>query len=372
MPTNIRMYNCAFGDCFNITHRENEEESHLYVDFGIHSRCGNAGNWRNVRYDDIINDIPEHADFLLTHYHYDHYSGLLRMISCHQKRFDNVYIPDVWGIAGSINTVTLLLLKDLLTRTVLERGMSLISFLISICHSNGRVFFVKRGDIIQDRYVALWPNEECVNQASGELMQHVRDVIDIPGELVNIANRLCECMRQIHEIGFRESTKQLIQELETLENQMVELAQNITAEPHLQKKLADFKHSINIIFQNHREEDRHILFTGDAEKVRWLWDEIEQNRDGMVPFYRRYDVIKVPHHGTGGHYRNFTGITDRNSVFLIPNGRIPLWSITEDYSIDANNQGSIVCCSCNDACLARALRCNCRRRNVIPNIYIDI
>ena len=63
------MYKCAFGDCFKL---EDDAGDVLYVDFGIHIRSMKKKD-REARYDQIIQDIPEKSDFLLTHYHADHY-----------------------------------------------------------------------------------------------------------------------------------------------------------------------------------------------------------------------------------------------------------------------------------------------------------
>ncbi len=70
---NIRMYNCYFGDCFRV---ENSNGNDLLVDFGIHNASTSALN-RDTRFNDIYNDLNEESvDFLLSHYHEDHYNGV--------------------------------------------------------------------------------------------------------------------------------------------------------------------------------------------------------------------------------------------------------------------------------------------------------
>ena len=68
----IRMYECGFGDCFRL--REANQVD-LYVDFGIHSSSW-SGNDKTNRFDNIIADMNEKKDFLLTHCHDDHLMGL--------------------------------------------------------------------------------------------------------------------------------------------------------------------------------------------------------------------------------------------------------------------------------------------------------
>lgn len=375
LATRIRMYDCAFGDCFRITHRNETPNSgaavsaHLYVDFGIHGRCANENGWKENRYDDIIRDMPPDADFLLSHYHYDHYSGLLHMIHHSHYRFRNVYIPDVWNIHGSVQVVYLLLLRDLFTKTILAEGKSLLRFLISICHSAGRVYFVKRGDEIQERYVALWPTEQTVQRAAQKLRTFIRERHNIPEALEEIAIELCNLMREIGQTENQLARESLIGQLAALEQQFVDLAQQIPTDNACQKKLADFEHSINIIFQNRPDEDRNILFTGDAEKNPGLWRYIQQNTDGLVPFYARYDVIKIPHHGTAHHYHSFRNLSDRGTKYLITNGLIPRWPVTQQYAEDANHCRSAVYCS-RQTCAAP---CRCHNHSMIcPGIFTDL
>ena len=71
----IRMYECGFGDCFRL--REANQVD-LYVDFGIHSSSW-SGNDKTNRFDNVIADMNEKKDFLLTHYHDDHFNGAIYM-----------------------------------------------------------------------------------------------------------------------------------------------------------------------------------------------------------------------------------------------------------------------------------------------------
>ena len=94
------MYECGFGDCFRL--RE-EGDIDLYVDFCIHNSSWNEGD-RIDRFHSIIADMEkeEERDFLLTHYHDDHFNGVKYMADHTENKYRNVYIPDVWNIHGSV------------------------------------------------------------------------------------------------------------------------------------------------------------------------------------------------------------------------------------------------------------------------------
>lgn len=383
MTTNIRMYYCGFGDCFRIT---DKNQKHLYVDFGIHRLCPNLDEWKQKQYDFIIDDMPSQADFLLTHYHYDHYAGLIYMMKHRKYRFQNIYIPDIWRIHDSVKVVQLLLYKDLLTKTVLNNGLSLLRFLISICHCHGKIFFIQRNHHIQNDYIALWPSEDMVNHAASKLYARL-NIEDLPftKQLENIAERLCVLMREIgaleeyYEVDQyainSESVKrlQMIASFEELEEQLIALSKDIKVNKSHHIKLAEFSHRINIIFHNKDISKQNILFTGDGDNSDDMWDIIMHNKDGKTPFHQHYDVIKLPHHGTKSHYYDFTNFMNHNSIFLIPNGYIQRWPIARQYAIDANKKSIKVICAHNNACMSSHPTCQCNKHCcVYPQHYTDI
>lgn len=88
----IRMYECGFGDCFRLETGQNQEtgQNDLYVDFGIHTASWTRKE-RERRFDYIISEMKEKKDFLLSHYHEDHFNGAMYMAKNSSERFTNVY-----------------------------------------------------------------------------------------------------------------------------------------------------------------------------------------------------------------------------------------------------------------------------------------
>ena len=164
----IRMYHCGFGDCFNLIDKYNNS---LYVDFGIHNYSMDKAT-REAIYDRIVNLMQGKDDFLLTHYHDDHYAGAIYMAKM-KRQFRNVYIPDIWNINESVQVVSLLLLRGLITKSVLKNGLSIIQFLQEICCSKGRIYFVKRNTKIQQSYIALWPDEKYIEKRAKNIYQNL-------------------------------------------------------------------------------------------------------------------------------------------------------------------------------------------------------
>jgi hypothetical protein len=358
MSNKIRMYNCMFGDCFRITHHDalQDDLRHLYVDFGIHSH-GTNKQARINRYDEIIADIPrQHVDFLLSHYHTDHYEGALRIAEAHGPLFRNVYIPDVWNRDTNIEVLKLLLLNDLRKSSVLAHGQSLIAFLISICSIDGRIYFVRRGSVIQEHYIALWPSVDAISQEAGELYQKLpQQETQFSDAITNIAEQLRQIMQQISQTDTRLQREHLLPRLTELEDQLRELAQRITVNKSTQIKLSAFQHRINIIFQNIDPKERNILFTGDADGDengygKRMWKFLQDNSDSSVTLHDHYDVIKVPHHGTRPHYHDFTALCRHDTVFMIPNLPVFHWPIDLRYMVDAHNHHCQICGSPDIPC----------------------
>ena len=122
------MFDTDFGDCFRI---ENEHvETPLYVDFGIHRRSSTlTGAAETNRYEEIINDMPKEKDFLLTHYHDDHFSGAVYMGQNYpHEKFRDVYIPDVWDTTDDYLLIRCTIMIDI-------HEQILISFLFCVLYA---------------------------------------------------------------------------------------------------------------------------------------------------------------------------------------------------------------------------------------------
>lgn len=141
----VIMYDCGFGDCFCL--QEEYVNRPLFIDFGIHSASKKGDKnriYRNVL-DDMCRMVEQGEngiDFLLTHYHADHFSGLMYLIrqrnrcnELQQIRFENVYIPDVWSVDNSRDIVMALLMSYLPGYG--GRRMNIFDFLIAICKTGG-------------------------------------------------------------------------------------------------------------------------------------------------------------------------------------------------------------------------------------------
>ena len=373
---NIRMYNCYFGDCFNI-------DNNLLVDCGIHT-CKDQ-SVRDQRFNDIYLDIQNNEmDFLLSHYHVDHYNGIIYMVGKDYK-FSNVYIPDIWDINGSIDAISLHLLKGILNKSILNKETSIFTFLKSICAANGKVHFVKRGTRIQDKYVALWPSEKFIKDKAEKVF---KDTIDDENISENHVTQLSGFSQQLQKIVYDISDREyesgeLIERLDLLEDEVSKTFNNfhnIEAKSSTKIKLKDFENNISIVFQNIDDVlNENVLFTGDFGNLKRKWRKIESNFDGNpnCKMHKLYHVIKIGHHGTGRYYHSFVRRINADSVFMIPNdGSEMKWNICSDYSLNALSTGTQVICATNNSCEAKNNNggsCSCTNCIIIePNIYFDV
>lgn len=345
----IRMYNCGFGDCFRLTSLNGEK---LFVDFGIHSMSCDLIP-RDIRYDNIMVDIDKGSDFLLTHYHEDHYSGAVYMGQL-GKKFRNVYIPDVWSVDGSIEVVSLILLRGLLTKSVIKRGLTLFDFLQSICGS--RVFFISRGSIIQNMYEVLWPTDEWIKKKTKKIFRNWPiGTEDYLNDLIRISRELRTIVLNLAMSDYTEQNISLAYEIEKLKAQYIQLSSKMPMAGGMQYKLTNLGNSISIVFQNRNEQDVNVLFTGDV-KGKEVWKHIESNIHDSIMMKGQYDIIKVPHHGTSPYYHSFSSRMNDHTTLLIPHGktRAP-WYVDGRYYVDSNDKGSKVICTSDEACdLCRA------------------
>ena len=388
---NIRMYNCYFGDCFKIA---NDSGNDLLVDMGIHRFCATK-KCRENRFDEILSDLSDSTDFLLSHYHEDHYNGAVYISkNPHNFRFSDVYIPDIWNIKGSIEAISLHLLRIILDRSIIKYGTTLFSFLKAICKSKSKIHFVQRGVEIQNNYIALWPSEEYITNQAEQILANIQN-----GENNRDIELLKEYAKKLRKIVLRipsnitienglieQDYTALITQIDQLETEFHNTDWGFNRDNVSKSAIVDlrcFGNDISIVFQNkNNNNDKNILFTGDfGDKEKpWLWNNLEMNYDNNpdCKMHSDYHVIKVGHHGTRNYYHSFFNRINSKSFLLIPNGNKMNWKICSDYSSDVVNINANVVCSKDNACEAKNCNnnhCICTKRTIIdlkPNFFVDI
>ena len=366
----VKMYDCDFGDCFMIEKEHVEGGVPLFVDFGVHSRS-KALHPPTKRYDAIIGDMPSNMDLLITHYHDDHYSGIMHMYrkgGC--KRFRKVYIPDVWE-----KTQKYLLIKMLILSTIYDGStksqVNIADFLKTICYSE--VHLVKRGDSISDNFVALWPVKrdirkkvspislECLSREDRDTLEDcakilydaVRQIVDRNNEADKSNNgivmqMLDECSQRIQNININNISKELT------------------------TKLNKFGNQISIVFRNkrYRSSGRNMLFTGDIDNT--TLNKLCKCK-GYPKMLRDISIIKVPHHGTDSYYFDFNSLITKSGdgILLIPNGSIPKWEISRYYLSLGTINYSIIVSNINGFG-SRTTTLPANIYSIAPDLFIEI
>lgn len=353
------MYDCGFGDCFCL--QEEYVERPLFIDFGIHSHS--KVGYKCGIYDNVLNDMHGMSsaggtgmDFLLTHYHSDHFSGLMYLLRQRKKqhhlqhiRFENVYIPNVWNITDSKNIVMQLLLSYLPSGR--GRKMNIMDFLTAICKTNGKVHLVSRGDMIGDELVALWP-------PSNMSAKNMREVSDIADEgfwvlLGEIAEKLIDVVLTLIVNAQDGEYAAALAELRGLKTRFSALFGRL---PQIGEdariKLNELGNEISIVFHNIQEAPnrRNILFAGDVHPQAWRCIASPCRND--YPLHKAYGIIKVPHHGTASYYYDFIPHSTHSpeTVYMIPNGDIKMSGYEICAQYPRRLHGAAVRCANNTAC----------------------
>ncbi len=377
------MYEFGFGDCFRIEHLVGSRKKGLWVDCGIHNLSWSRID-RSARYKIVESDISDSDSFLLSHYHADHYSGA---ISIH-KRFKDIYIPDVWNFDGCIKVIKLLLWESFSKKTYITSGLTLFDFLKRLCYST--VHFVKRGDIIDNDFIALWPKQGELVESATDFFERENLPLEIDERLEQIAIKTDEivlAINRVNNIRVKEEQdierKRLIGRLNYYERQWSKLYEenNEMISSLIEDKnesLASFGNRISIVFQD-INGDESLLFTGDfcEHGDVGLWNYLEMNIDCVVDMKELYKLIKIPHHGTKAYYHDFKSRINDDTILLMPNGLVNAdWPICHDYIRDVNDTNCRVICSLNSACegcIRRGRECDCNKNNVIyPRVFEDI
>lgn len=417
----IRMYNVGFGDCFCIRDRK----SSLLVDFGA-ANSKIEGRPRREVFDVIISDLTtiRKKNLLLTHFHPDHVSGLLYMMRYRRDayEFEKIYLPDVFSDPEMKYTLTLLLLADVTKKASLPgRRVSLFALAEALCARKVKIDLLSRGSEFEGKYAALWPDVRTVSSETEDVFNSlIENNEKAMTELVNIAEEVRQLFMSMTE-DENEADVNLGAEKEvvdaagkqtdsdsagsvqgnngTQEYAQAELRHRLKPEK-LEKKfrelqataefqallecaekqghlLRQFRHKISLAFQNTRDGELNLLFTGDVQP-RYM-KMIVEDYDGRIPLHEHYWCIKVPHHGTESHFFDFSRFSPEN--MMIPNGAYydnsKKKSKNQRTSMQYGglfyiNDAHMYCSNC-DCCDSYENGCSCREYDVIsPSYYKDI
>ena len=384
----IRMYNVGFGDCFCLRDRKKS----LLVDFGTNnSRI--EGRPRREIFDVIISDLStiNCKNLLLTHFHMDHLSGLLYMMKNRDSSLDfgKIYLPDVFSKEEMSRTLVLLLLADLLKESGLpSRQVSLFALVDALLENRQNLELLSRGKIFEDKYQALWPDTDVIQRETDEVYNEIcknENLAAVMEELLNFAEKLRRIIWSMTEEGKAQTEEE--QEKISLTYVYDREFRRIKAIPEFKELLSflntnkvnlrQFKHKISIVFQNARDGELNLLFTGDVQPGHLKM--IAENYDGRLPLYEHYWCIKVPHHGTQEHYFDFSQYEPEN--MMISNGIHFANSKKESKELRTSPlygglfyipDTHMYCSNC-DCCDCYENGCSCKEADVIsPAYYKDI
>ena len=427
----IRMYNVGFGDCFCIRDRK----SSLLVDFGA-ANSKIEGRPRREVFDVIISDLTtiRKKNLLLTHFHPDHVSGLLYMMRYRRDayEFEKIYLPDVFSDPEMKYTLTLLLLADVTKKASLPgRRVSLFALAEALCARKVKIDLLSRGSEFEGKYTALWPDVRTVSSETEDVFNSlIENNEKAMTELVNIAEEVRQLFMSMTEdeneadvdlgaekevvdaagngtvgaetastagTGAKSAVKSA--EQEDIKNSQKETQRRLRPEK-LEKKfrelqttpefqtllecaekqgslLRQFRHKISLAFQNTRDGELNLLFTGDVQPQ--YMKMIVEDYDGRISLHEHYWCIKVPHHGTESHFFDFSSFSPEN--MMIPNGAYydnsKKKSKNQRTSMQYGglfyiNDAHMYCSNC-DCCDSYENGCSCREYDVIsPSYYKDI
>ena len=382
----IRMYNVGFGDCYCLRDRKKS----LLVDFGTNnSRI--EGRPRREIFDLIISDLStiECKNLLLTHFHMDHLSGLLYMMKNKDSSFDfgKIYLPDVFSEEKMSRTLVLLLLADLVKDSCLpSRQVSLFALIDALLERQTQtVELLSRGKIFEEKYQALWPDAYVTQRETNEVYDLLKEKFpEIMDVLLDFAEKLRQIIWSMTDEGKvllennQKNIRAYVYEREFRRiKALPEFKELLTWLNRNQVNLRQFKHKISIVFQNARDGELNLLFTGDVQPEHMQM--IADNYDGKWPLYEHYWCIKVPHHGTQDHYFNFSGYEPEN--MMISNGIHFANSKTQSRELRTSPlygglfyiQDTHMYCSNCDCCDCYENGCSCKEADVIsPSYYKDI
>lgn len=424
MGRKIRCYNAYFGDCYAIT----DDENKLIVDFGIHASSKILDGFDlDQQLDRISNDLIvnyDNSDILITHFHYDHICGFVRMCENGSgfNHFRRIHIPNIWGSPNIIATnllesliISFLYKNKRMVGYTAKNDISLLDFINYISKNGVRdVWNLKRGDIFfENKYRTLLPDDKILDKISEDYLNIRKKLIDIihmllgddknKGEndngesnndsIVGYLEELDKISENTSELlnnnivtfdeETRESFDEIYREYKDFEKSFLEYLQSITDgksgfdafKDLFKNKLNSYGNKISIVFQNRLGEE-NLLFTGDSEKSDLLRIIKNPGTDIELKIKDNYKYLKLPHHGTKSHFVDFLSHSINAENVLIPNAKVSCgtWMIDKQYGplgkmkiCAASNN-----CDCIVSCREPDIICESEKNTIYPDLYLDI
>lgn len=402
----IKQYDMKFGDSFLLN--ENSKNPYL-IDFG--SKAGYISKNIKLRYDKVIEDLlaigSERVTFLLTHFHEDHYLGILYMMNTLEQReiefkFKKILVPDIRNINALSSIISLLFHKAFLESILLGRKKtSCFSNLYKVSKfflKHGyNLKFVSRGKNI-DNIQILWPlkkyrkhhfydslsfikNINNFNQENEEYMSFINNIIKY-NERENINMHIQECANAWYQMWLFNDEIEYVNKfikLDTIINDLLDYNKfsKKMINDEFKESLHDAirkSHRYNIVFHNKEDSNqKNYLFTGDIEKNNML-KIFDNTIEPSIELHEVYSYVKVPHHGTQRYFFDFSAKINNETILLISNGKVKNWKIYSGY-YDRYSDNEHICSNCNhcETFIANAKSCKCKKYKVIyPGFSISI
>ncbi len=373
----IDIVDVGYGECIVF---EGEKNDIFMVD------CGSMNLFlknSSIKFKDYVANFitPRYKDareksFLLTHFHKDHFCGLKYILKKENNYFDNIYIPYP---AISSNKRVLILEMSIYAFVFLKKQQTCVNmsatsmFIFDFLWKNStakKVFPLKRDDIFEfsrTNFKVLNPfansfpfpadfvadveylDNLLISSKETYLISEFLNLKDLfCKEYVNCSNlcRECEAFRderiqkKIKELNFYAA------ELNKLSKELIciDVADKIIYFFNNEKTRMNYsvaQNSSSLVFQNERKNPyrlMNILMTGDVTDT--ILKLLEND------LFSKYNVIKVPHHGTNAYWSEILNKIDCNHMIISNGTYYAGGKISEKYS----KSQAIKHCMCNDTC----------------------
>ena len=392
----IRQYDMKFGDAFLL---DDDSNNPYLVDFG--STKGISLKSRDIvyRYDKVIADLESFGDnkvnFLLTHFHEDHYIGLLYMMKKRhiEYNFKKIIVPDIRNKFIMTRILYSIFYETMLKLIFLGRKRSKVFtnlyevsryFLADI----SKLKFVSRGDVVDNNQI-LWPITCYERDLSSITNEYGKIIHELNLTVVNkkytkkINNEITKCVDVWYEMFISKEnfvdSEQFIafSHLDCLIEELVFIARGKDLNYDVLKEISDYLrkdvHKYNIVFHNMENNKYNYLFTGDisSTNMKKIFNNV-----GILPsisLHNKYYYIKIPHHGTKTHFFDFTSKLNDSAVLLISSGKSKYKPIYECYYSMYQTYRHI-CSNCNH-CETFKIHNSClcvKNKIVFPKESLDI
>lgn len=294
----IEMRDMGFGEMVILT----ENNDKFIID------CGYSSQRYWIQENEFLPKDNGKTDLLITHFHEDHYKGLLQdNIDESKVYFEHCYLSPLYYQQRNKELISILTAISPIYSRGHKEVTNLILLMKKISKISKKIRFVKRGNVIKvflKDFKVLWPEYGEANdeyQLINEFIDENNDLFKNSGKINDLLKRYIKALDKVLNSYNNERTNQ--EENGKAIRELFEVYEELRSlELYVQPKMKRiYRKYLNRYIKNMNETSVVLKYNNKALFLGDVTSKIIDHLIDIGDIGEEFEVIKINHHGTPGN-----------------------------------------------------------------------